>query len=132
MAWFSSHKLLPLLSGLLVLIATVGSSNCPSSELRNTLLKSVEKKNDVVCRCTPSTPEVGSTNGWEITCFNESSDGEKLEDSFNSSSDDYNQYQYYHLPTAFTVKYSSGNYVRIECDQDSPLFKPAMFQGSFN
>lgn len=88
------------------------------------------------------TPECDCTTlqegGWEINCYattNEADEASKPKaaPSWSASKDfespDYN-IDYNILMVSFSVRYVIGRQLKITCDHGSPIFKPALFQGT--
>lgn len=107
---------------LIVLLAGYGLASdhpCPSRELRASLHPRMNNSSKIFCDCTTETHEVA----WEIICFNDAhySQPETAIDPEN--------HQYAFLPFLFNIKYVYSSYVEINCNERSPKFQPAMFQG---
>ncbi|KAI1285228.1 Protein toll [Halotydeus destructor] len=106
----------------LVRVHSLGTK-CPDSKHVNSLLDT-KGSADFFCDCSPDPSP--SLIGWEINCQRRFTNSPPLAGSHEPSSD------YYTLEASslgFAIKYIQGKLIEVTCDESSPAFKPAMFQG---
>lgn len=103
--------------------------SCPSGPQLTSLIGHGDRsESGLVCDC--SSDPSPTTIGWEVNCVRKASSKASVSTLENHDEIPADYYSV-DVPLGFSVRYVQGKLIEITCDDSSPDFKAAMFQGMF-